>query len=68
MLQYYLLLPLALLLKKDECSKKERERRGNKKRQVLANLGKEKSVRREVKMDKCPTVELRVQETHLSEK
>jgi len=26
---------------------------------------KEKSVRREVKMDKCPTVELGVQDTHL---
>jgi len=48
--------------------KKEKERRGNKKGQVPANLGKEKSVRREVKMDKCLTVELGVQETHLSEK
>jgi hypothetical protein len=26
---------------------------------------KRKSVRREVKMDKCPTVELGVQDTHL---
>jgi len=41
MLQSYLLLPLALLLKKDDCSEKERKMR-NKKGQVPANLGKEK--------------------------
>ena len=42
MLQSYLLLPHALLLKKDECSEKKRERRGNKKGQVPGNLRKEK--------------------------
>ena len=48
----------------DECSKKrEKEMRGNKKGQV-PGTSKEK-VRREVKMDKCPTVELEVQETHV---
>jgi 2-phospho-L-lactate transferase/gluconeogenesis factor (CofD/UPF0052 family) len=34
---------------------------------VLGTSKKEK-VRREVKMDKCPTVELGVQDTHLREK
>jgi len=33
-----------------------------------ATSEKKKSVRREVKMDKCSTVQLEVQETHLSEK
>ena len=43
--------------------------RGNKKGQVPGNLEKEKErMRREVKMDKCPTVELGVQDTHLREK
>jgi len=32
------------------------------------NLEEKKKVRREVKMDKCPTVELGVQDTHLREK
>ena len=45
----------------DECSKKSI--RGNKKGQV-PGTSKEK-VRREVKMDKCSTVELGVQDTHL---
>jgi hypothetical protein len=43
------------------------KKRGNKKEQVLGTSKKEK-VRREVKMDKCPTVELGVQDTHLREK
>ena len=41
MLQSYLLLPLALLLKKDECSGKKRDR-GNKKGQVPDNLEKKR--------------------------
>jgi len=44
--------------------KKEKIIRGNKKGQV-PGTSKEKKVRREVKMDKCPTVELGVQDTHL---
>ena len=32
------------------------------------NLERKERVRREVKMDKCPTVELGVQDTHLREK
>ena len=34
----------------------------------MPGTSKEKKVRREVKMDKCPTVELGVQDTHLREK
>ena len=41
--------------------------RGNKKEQV-PKTSKKKKVRREVKMDKCPTTELGVQDTHLREK
>jgi len=48
--------------------KKERKKiRGNKKGQV-PGTSKKKKVRREVKMDKCLTVELGVQDTHLREK
>ena len=32
------------------------------------NLERKEKVRREVKMDKCPTAELGVQDTHLREK
>ena len=40
--------------------------RGNKKGQVpRTSKEKKKNVRREVKMDKCPTVGLGVQDTHL---
>ena len=42
--------------------------RGNKKGQVPGTSKKKKKVRREVKMDKCPTVELGVQDTHMREK
>jgi len=46
--------------------KKREKIRGNKKGQVLGTSKKMKEkVRREVKMDKCPTVELGVQDTHL---
>ena len=50
--------------------KKEIKRiRGNKKGQVPETSKEKKNkVRREVKMDKCPTVELGVQDTHLREK
>jgi len=53
---------------------KKRERKiiqGNKKGQVRGTSKEKKrkeKVRREVKMDKCPTVELGVQDTHLREK
>ena len=46
--------------------KTEKKIRGNKKGQVPGTS--KKKVRREVKMDKCPIVELGVQDTHLKEK
>ena len=64
-----MLLPLAILsqevsaLKKREKKRYEEIKRGK----CLEPRRKEK-VRREVKMDKCPTVELGVQDTHLREK
>ena len=61
MLELSWLLPLAILFQEMSALKK-REIRGNKKGQV-SGTSKEK-VRREVKMDKCPTVELGVQDTH----
>jgi len=68
MLEIFWLLPLATLFQEGECSKKERsEKQGNKKGQV-PGTSKKKKVRREVKMDKCPSVELGVQDTHLREK
>ena len=53
----------------DECSKKEKKEKEKgyeeiKRGKCLEPRRKEK-VRREVKMDKCPTVELGVQDTHL---
>jgi len=42
--------------------------RGNKKGQVPGTSKEKTKVRREVKMDKCPTVELGVQDTHLRRK
>ena len=50
------------IISRDECSIKKR---GNKKGQVPGTSKEMKKVRREVKMDKCPTVELGVQNTHL---
>ena len=68
--QVILLLPLAILSHEMSALKREREKKriqGNKKGQV-PGTSKEKKVRREVKMDKCPTVELGVQDTHLRKK
>ena len=66
----YLVTTTCYIISRDECSKKrERKKiRGNKKEQVLGTSKETKKVRREVKMDKCPTVELGVQDTHLREK
>ena len=71
--QVILLLPLAILSQemsalKKERKKKEKRIRGNKKGQVPGTSERKEKVRREVKMDKCPTVELGVQDTHLREK
>ena len=70
MLEIFWLLPLATLFQEGECSEKK-VNRGNKKGQVPETSKKRKKrekVRREVKMDKCLTVELGVQDTHLREK
>ena len=66
MLEIYWLLPLATLFYEDECSKKNKYEEI--KRGKCPEPRKKKKVRREVKMDKCPTVELGVQDTHLREK
>ena len=60
--QVILLLPLAILSHEMSALKKIR---GNKKEQVLGTSKEKEKVRRKVKMDKCPTVELGVQDTHL---
>jgi len=56
------LLPLAIF-SGDEYSKKRRYEEI--KRASARNLERKEKVRREVKLDKCPTVELEVQDTHL---
>jgi len=63
MLKLSWLLPLATL--SHEMSALKKEIRGNKKEQVPGNLERKEKVRREVKMDKCSTVKLGVQDTHL---
>ena len=71
MLKLFRLLPLATLFQEMSALKKEREKKKEyeeiKRGKCLEPRRKEK-VRREVKMDKCPTVELGVQDTHLREK
>jgi len=49
----------------DECSKKREKRYEEIKGASARNLERKEIVRREVKMDKSPTVELGVQDTHL---
>ena len=72
MLEIFWLLPLATLFQEGECSKKKREKKKEKyeeiKRGKCPEPRRKEKVRREVKMDKCPTVELGVQDTHLREK
>ena len=53
------------IISKDECSKKRYEEI---KRGKCPEPRRKEKVRREVKIDKCPTVELGVQDTHLREK
>ena len=62
--QVILVTTTCYIISEDECSKKKRgyeEIKGASAR----NLERKEKVRREVKMDKCPTVELGVQDTHL---
>ena len=66
MLEIFWLLPLATLFREGECSEKseyEEIKRGK-----CPEPRRKEKVRREVKMDKCPTVELGVQDTNLREK
>ena len=74
MLQLFWLLPLATLFHEMSALERKKEKkeekkinniRGNKKGQVPGTSKEKEKVRREVKMDKCPTVELGVQDTHL---
>ena len=63
MLELSWLLPLAILFKEMSALKKigyEEIKRGK-----CPEPRRKEKVRREVKMDKCPTVELGVQDTHL---
>jgi len=62
MLEIFWLLPLAILFQEGECSEKKSEYEEIKRGKCPKARRKEK-VRREVKMDKCPTVELGVQDT-----
>ena len=70
MLELSWLLPLAILFQ--EMSVLKKRRKGKKyeeiKRGKCSEPRRKEKVRREVKMDKCPTVELGVQDTHLREK
>ena len=69
MLLIFWLLPLAILFQEGECSeKKEEEKYEEIKRGKCLEPRRKEKVRREVKMDKCPTVELGVQDTDLREK
>ena len=66
MLKLSWLLPLAILFQGDECSEKneyEEIKRGK-----CPEPRRIEQVRLEVKMDKCPTLELGIQDTHLREK
>ena len=62
--QVILLLPVAILSQEMNALKRYEEI----KRSKCSEPQKKRKVRREVKMDKCPTVELGVQDTHLREK
>jgi len=57
MLKLSWLLPLAILKKREDTRKQ--------KGASARNLERKEKVRREVKIDKCPTVELGIQNTHL---
>jgi len=64
--QVILLLPLAIL--SQEMNALEKKRYEEIKRGKCPEPRRKEKVRREVKMDKCPTIELGVQDTHLSGK
>ena len=69
--QVILVTTTCYIISRDECSKKKREKKNKYeeiKRGKCPEPRRKEKVRREVKMDKCPTVELGVQDTHLREK
>jgi len=66
MLEIFWLLPLATLFPEGECSKKSEYKEI--KRGKCPKPRRKEKVRREVKIDKCPIVELGVQDNHLREK
>ena len=61
--QVILVTTTCYIISRDECSKKKRYEEI--KRGKCPEPRKKEKVRREVKIDKCPTVELGVQDTHL---
>ena len=63
--QVILLTTTCYIISIDECSKKRKKRYKEIKGASARNLIRKEKVRREVKMDKCPIVELGVQDTHL---
>ena len=56
--QVILVTTTCYIISGDDCSKKRERIRGNKKGQVPETSKEKEKVRREVKMDKCPTIEL----------
>jgi len=72
MLELSWLLPLAILSQEMSAQKKRRKEKEEKYEEIQRGKCPEprrkEKVRLEVKMDKCPTVELGVQDTHLREK
>ena len=66
-----MVIPLATLFQEGECSEKKESEYEEIKRGKYPEPQKKRKkekVRREVKMDKCPTLELGLQDTHLREK
>ena len=61
----YLVTTICYIISGDECSKKREKIYEEIKRGQVPEPRIKEKVRREVKMDKCPTVELGVQDTHL---
>ena len=67
--QVILVTTTCYIISGDECSKKRRKKRYEEiKRGKCPEHRKKRKMRGEVKMDKCPTLELGVQDTHLREK
>ena len=65
MLKIFWLLPLAILFQEGECSEKSEYEEIKRGKCPEHRKKRKEKVRREVKMDMCPTIELGVQDTHL---